>query len=185
MEIADRIAEMDSTIARHTADMNADIDELQEDYIVIFWNTIEEIYNAVSYYERQGLIWKALYGKDAFMSEVNGIRDWMRQGLAETRTHLVDNLGAERTGFAANTAENRDGFFHDTQVMRAELLKTKIVARSSMDATRDELLALLDSKDKNDENGSLKAFVYELASIGYSPKGFGSGHANGYQPYGK
>jgi hypothetical protein len=184
-EIADRIADLDATIARHTADMNADIDELQEDYIVIFWNTIEEIYSAVSYYERQGLIWKALYGKDAFMAEVNGIRDWMRKGLAQTRKELVDSLGAERAGFAANTAENRDGFFADTQVMRAELLKAKTEARASMDATRDDLLALLDSKHKNDENGSLESFVYDLASIGYSPKGFGSGHAAGYQPYGK
>jgi hypothetical protein len=54
-----------------------------------------------------------------------------------------------------------------------------------MDAMTEECLAILDEKDKNNETGNLKDFVYDLASIGFSPKGFGSGHANGYQAYGR
>ena len=184
-EIADRIAEMDAVIAAKTDEINADIDELQEDYIVIFWNTIEEIYNEVSYYERQGLIWKALYGKDAFMAEVSAIRDMLIAGLGDIRATLVAELGAERAGFADDVADNRDGFFADTQAMRADLGENKAAARQSMADTQAELNQLLDDNNKNDEANTLKEFVYDLASIGYSPKGFGSGHADGYQPYGR
>ena len=116
---------MDQVIADKTSAINAVIDELIEDYIVIFWNTIEEIYKEISFYERQGLIWKALYGKDAFIAEVSGIRDWLLQGLADIRAQLVAELGAERSGFAANVNENRDGFFADTEAMRAELAASK------------------------------------------------------------
>jgi hypothetical protein len=69
--------------------------------------------------------------------------------------------------------------------MRSTSQATKAEARKSMADTQEELLALLDSKDKNNEDGNLKDFVYEIAKVGYSPKGFGSGHANGYQPYGR
>jgi len=182
-EIADRIAEMDKVIAVKTDDINAHIDLLEEDYIVIFWNTIEEIYSEVSYYERQGLIWKALYGKAAFMAEVSAIRDMLLMSLGDIRSHMVSQLGHERAGFAADVADNRDGFFADTQAMRAELAADKAAARQSMADTQDEMNALLDANNKNDEANTLKEFVYDLASIGYSPKGFGSGHSNGYQPY--
>ena len=149
----------------------------------MFWNTIEEIYKEVSFYERQGLIWKALYGKDAFMAEVEAIRDWLLQGLDDIRAQLTGELADERAGMAAFINENRDGFFSDTQDMRAELAATKADARASMEATEEELLALLNSKGKNDETGNLKTFVYDLASIGYQPKGFGHHHADGFQPY--
>jgi hypothetical protein len=182
-EIQASLDNMDAVIADKTAAINAVIDELTEDYIVIFWNTIEEIYQEVSFYERQGLIWKALYGKDAFITEVSGIRDWLLSGLAEIRGQLAGELGDERSGFAANVNENRDGFFSDTQDMRAELAATKAEARASMEATETELLDLLNGKGKNDEDGNLRSFVYDLASIGYSPKGFGHHHADGYQPY--
>ena len=182
-EIADRLAQMDQLIADKTAAINAVIDELIEEYIVIFWNTIEEIYKEVSFYERQGLIWKALYGKDAFIAEVSAIRDWLLQGLDDIRAQLASELAAERSGMADFINTNRDGFFADTEAMRAELAATKADARQSMADTEQELLDLLNSKGKNDETGNLKTFVYDLASIGYQPKGFGHHHTDGFQPY--
>jgi hypothetical protein len=183
--IAAQIAEMDSVIAFKTNAIQEVVDTLYEDFIVIFWNTIEEIYKEVSYYERQGLIWKALYQKDAFMAEIHGLQNDLLTGLAAIRAQLVAELAAERLGFVNNVNDNRTGFFNDTEDMINESLQTKADARQSMADTEAELQALLDSKDKDNEDGNLKEFVYDLASIGYSPKGFGSGHANGYQPYGR
>ena len=46
------------------------IDDLTEDFVVVFWDTIEEIYHSVNYYERQGLVWKALYQKNLFLEDI-------------------------------------------------------------------------------------------------------------------
>ena len=162
-EIADRLAQMDQVIADKRSAINAVIDELIDDYIVIFWNTIEEIYQEISFYERQGLIWKALYGKEAFIREVSDIRDMLLSGLDEIRAQLLAELSAERSGFAANVNENRDGFFADTEEMRAELDSSKADARKSMENTESELLDDLNRAGKNDESGNLKDFVYDLA----------------------
>ena len=43
--IAAQIAEMDSVIAFKTDAINTVVDTLYDDFIVVFWNTIEEIYN--------------------------------------------------------------------------------------------------------------------------------------------
>ena len=65
---------MDALIKQKSDDINAVVDKLTEDFIVIFWDTVEEIYKQVNYYERQGLIWKALYQKEAFLAEIAKIR---------------------------------------------------------------------------------------------------------------
>ena len=94
-EIAEKISEMDYIIADKTAVINAVVDNLTEDFIVVFWDTVEEIYNSVNYYERQGLIWKALYQKDAFLAEVSALRDELIQDLADIRSQLVSELADE------------------------------------------------------------------------------------------
>jgi hypothetical protein len=55
---------MDEVFAGKRAAMNEEVEHLTEDFLLEFWHTIEEVYNEVSYYERSGLIWKALYQKD-------------------------------------------------------------------------------------------------------------------------
>ena len=62
--ISERLAEMDQVIANKKDVINQMIETITDDFIIIFWDTIEEIYSKVDYYERQGLIWKALYQKD-------------------------------------------------------------------------------------------------------------------------
>lgn len=44
--------------------MNDRIAELTQDFLKIFWETMEEIFQTVHYNERQGVMWKALYQKD-------------------------------------------------------------------------------------------------------------------------
>ena len=45
------------------------IDEFDDNYIVIFFDTAEEIYGGVSAYERQGLAWKSFFHKNTFMTQ--------------------------------------------------------------------------------------------------------------------
>jgi hypothetical protein len=66
---------MDTLNAQLIADMDARVAELVEEYLKIFWETIADIYSSVTYNERQGLVWKALYQKDAFVTAINAIRD--------------------------------------------------------------------------------------------------------------
>ena len=66
---------MDALNAQLIADMDARVAELVEEYLKIFWDTIADIYSSVSYNERQGLVWKSLYQKDAFVAAINAIRD--------------------------------------------------------------------------------------------------------------
>ena len=54
---------MDALNASQIADMDARIAMLVEEYLKIFWETVADIYSSVSYNERQGHIWKALYQK--------------------------------------------------------------------------------------------------------------------------
>jgi hypothetical protein len=56
-----KIGVLDQLIEEKIAEMNVQIENLNEEFIIIFWQTVEEIYKFVNYYERQGLIWKALY----------------------------------------------------------------------------------------------------------------------------
>ena len=84
--IDERIKRMEDLNKEKRDAMDAEIARLTEDFIAIFWDTVDEIYKNVNYYERQGLIWKALYQKDAFLAEVGGIRDFLISGLADVRT---------------------------------------------------------------------------------------------------
>ena len=65
--------------------MNARLADLTENFLRIFWETTEEIFQTVHYNERQGLMWKALYQKDAFVAGVAAIRDEMLAALAQNR----------------------------------------------------------------------------------------------------
>ena len=103
------------------AALNARIAVLTEDFLKIFWETIEEIYRATSYYERQGLIWKALYQKDEFIAGVQAIRQELVAKLAQNQSELVAALNAERDGMAAWIGDERIGMQADTKAMKDEL----------------------------------------------------------------
>ena len=50
----------------------------------------------LSYNERQGLMWKALYQKDAFIAGVTAIRDEMLATLTQNRDQIASDLQFER-----------------------------------------------------------------------------------------
>jgi hypothetical protein len=167
--IADRIAHMDSVIAGKHADMDAIVAHLTEDFLLEFWKTIEEVYQEVNYYERQGLIWKALYTKDEFLAGIDGIRTWLFQGLADTRSALVAELNAERDLYTAFVNGQNATYVADNNAKRAALAGTVADSRDTVTGTIDAKNAFLDEKNANDEGGKLEKYVYDLASISYNP----------------
>ena len=178
--IDERIKRMEGLNKEKRDAMDAEIARLTEDFIAIFWDTVDEIYNNVNYYERQGLIWKALYQKDEFIAGVQAIRQELVAKLAQNQSELVAALNAERDGMAAWIGDERIGMQADTKAMKDELKAASDAAVKKVEDTIEELAGQL-----TDENAELKKFVYDLATIQYSPKGNGDSHANGYQPYGK
>lgn len=178
--IADRTAALEARIAEKTQLMNDVIADLAENFIVIYWDTVEEIYKSVNYYERQGLVWKALYQKDAFLAEVGGIRDWLVQGLADVRSQMVGELNVERTGFADWRVAQRGLFSESTATISANMqgvVDTGLDKAGKTQAEKGELVPAQDEK--------LEKFVYELSELQQAPKGHGNEHSNGYQPYAK
>ena len=175
--------DMDALNSRLIAAMDARISMLTEEFLKIFWETVEDIYRSVSYNERQGLIWKALYQKDAFIAAVTAIRDEMVQQLADNKSQLVDQMNAERDGLAAFTADNRAEMAATLADMKASLI-------ASGDAALDALQAEIErlgpqSPSMAEEQANLKDFIYDLAVIRFNPNDSGNGHANGVQPYGE
>ena len=176
-------AALEESDAARIAALNARIQELTTDFLKIFWATVEEIYRSTSYNQRQGLIWKALYQKDAFIAAVTAIRDEMVQQLADNKSQLVDQMNAERDGLAAFTADNR-------AEMAAALADMKASLIASGDAALDALQAEIErlgpqSPSMAEEQANLKDFIYDLAVIRFNPNDSGNGHANGVQPYGE
>ena len=98
--IDQRVKKMEYLNVEKKQDMEARITKLTEDYIAVFWDTVDEIYKNVNYNERQGLIWKALYQKDAFIATVQLIRDELVAKLGDNLVATVDALNAERNGMA-------------------------------------------------------------------------------------
>ena len=164
------------------ASMNARIEELTEDFLKLFWETAEEIYQTLNYHERQGLMWKALYQKDAFIAAVAQIRDEMVATLAANREQMAAELQAERLDFEQYIAD-------DTIAMQAALAEMKSSVAASGAKALDELRAtvekLSEGKAHNDEISNLKAFIYDLATIRFNPNASGDAHGDGVQPYGK
>lgn len=173
--IADRTAALELRIAEKTQLMNDVIADLAENFIVIYWDTVEEIYKTVNYYERQGLVWKALYQKDAFLAEVGGIRDWLIQGLADVRTQMVGELNVERQGFADFRGKQRGLFSDSTQQISANMQKAVDSGLERLGATQTEKGELVPAQDEK-----LEKFVYELSELQQAPKGHGNEHSNGY-----
>jgi hypothetical protein len=97
--VLENAAAMEAADYERIAALNARIAELTVDFLKIFWETVEEIYRATSYNERQGLIWKALYQKDAFIAGVNAIRDEMVIQLSDNRSQMAAQAAAEMQGF--------------------------------------------------------------------------------------
>ena len=174
---------MDALEARLIAAMDARIAMLVEDYLKIFWETVEDIYQSVSYNERQGLVWKALYQKDAFVASINAIRNEMVETLAENHSQLVVEMNAERDGLAAFTAENRAEMATALASMKADLVASGAAA---LDRLQEEIERLSpQSPSHEQEIQNLKDFIYDLAVIRFNPNVSGDGHANGVQPYGE
>jgi hypothetical protein len=174
---------MDALEARLIAAMDARIAMLVQDYLKIFWETVEDIYQSVSYNERQGLIWKALYQKDAFVAAINAIREQMVSELAANHAQLVDEMNAERDGLAAFTAENRAEMAAALAEMKAALVASGAAALDTLQAEVDRLSPQSPSHEQ--EIGNLTDFIYDLAVIRFNPNDSGDGHANGVQPYGE
>jgi len=101
---------LDDLIKAKRAYIDELIELLTEDYIVVFWDTVEEVYDLVNYYERQGLIWKALYQKKAFIETVTVARDWLVAGLAEVRANFVQELNGSRALYASTVKEERNSY---------------------------------------------------------------------------
>jgi len=183
--IQDKLAHLDGIIAAKNADMDAIVDHLTEDFLIEFWKTVQEAYAHVSYYERQGLIWKALYQKDAFIAGIDAIRNWLAQGLADTRATLVSELNAERTAMAGFIAAQRTTYTDSNNTFKADLAGTVSTSRATVGASIDEKNQYLDDNNANDEGGKLEQYVYDLATVQYSPTGAGHTPGTGYQPYAK
>ena len=173
--ITDRTAALELRIAEKTQLMNDVIADLAENFIVIYWDTVEEIYKSVNYYERQGLVWKALYQKDAFLAEVGGIRDWLIQGLADVRSQMVSELNDERLGFADFRAAQRALATQQIQQISENLQKAVNSGLDRAGATQAEKGELVPAQDEK-----LEKFVYELSELQQAPKGHGNEHGNGY-----
>ena len=174
---------MDSINERLIDQIDARIAMLQEDFLKIFWETIEDIYRSVKYEERQGLIWRALYQKDAFISKITDIRNEMVEQLSNNRTDLVNKMNLERDGLVAFIGNNRG-------MMRPKLTEMhnslKEYADQAVDDLQDEIKRLApQSPSKAEEDANLKEFIYDMAVIRFNPNDSGDGHANGVQPYGE
>ena len=174
---------MDALEARLIAAMDARVAMLTEDYLKIFWETVEDIYQSVSYNERQGLIWKALYQKDAFVASINAIRNEMVQQLADNHAHLASQMNAERDALAAFTAANRAEMAAALADMKASLVASGAAALDTLQAEVDRLSPQSPSHEQ--EIGNLNDFIYDLAVIRFNPNDSGNGHSNGVQPYGE
>ena len=191
---ADAAAQMAAAIQQNSDDMDAlnqaliaaldaRLAMLNEEYLKIFWETIADIYQSVSYNERQGLIWKALYQKDAFIAAITAIRNQMVQDLAANKSQLVDQMNAERDALAAFTAQNRAEMAAELAEMKADLIAA---GAQALDDLQDEIDRLSpQSPSHEQEIGNLKDFIYDLAVIRFNPNDSGNGHSNGVQPYGE
>jgi hypothetical protein len=109
-EIVAKMTELDDLIKAKKQYMDDLIATLSEDYIIVFWDTVEEVYDLVNYYERQGLIWKALYQKKEFINSVTVARDWLVAGLAEVRANFVQELNGSRALYASTVKEERNSY---------------------------------------------------------------------------
>ena len=130
---------MDALNTQLIADMDARVAELVEEYLKIFWDTVADIYSSVSYNERQGLVWKALYQKDAFVAAINAIRDDLVAQLGANKSTLVQEMNAERDGLAAFTAVNRQQMAAALADMKADLVAAGAQAVDDLKTEIDRL----------------------------------------------
>ena len=181
--ILENAAALEAADYARIAALNARIAELTVDFLKIFWETVEEIYRATSYNERQGLIWKALYQKDAFIAGVNAIRDEMVIQLSDNRAQMAAQAAAEMEGFQAFLAFNRSEMNAALAEMKATMRARGAKAIADLKAEIDRLSP--QSPDKNAEVGNLEQFIYDTAVIRFNPNVNGEAHADGVQPYAK
>ena len=181
--VLENAAALEAADYERIAALNARIAELTVDFLKIFWETVEEIYRATSYNERQGLIWKALYQKDAFIAGVNAIRDEMVIQLSDNRSQMAAQAAAEMQGFADFVAFNRAEMNAALAKMRDNMRARGAKAIADLKAEIDRLSP--QSPDKNAEVGNLEQFIYDTAVIRFNPNVNGEAHADGVQPYGK
>ena len=180
---AENAAALEASDLERIAALNARIAELTVDFLKIFWETVEEIYRATSYNERQGLIWKALYQKDAFIAGVNAIRDEMVQQLSDNRARMGEQQAAELQAMADFLAYNKKEMDAALAKMKQNMMARGAQAIADLKAEVERLSP--QSPDKNAEVGNLEQFIYDTAVIRFNPNVNGEAHADGVQPYAK
>jgi hypothetical protein len=115
--IDDKVMLLDERIAEKTQAICDAIDILEEDFIIIFWEAVTEIYEQIGPYEKQGLIWRALFQKDAFFQEAAALKQMLVEELDATRTNLVDQLNTERDNMTDMVVDMRDEMTGDVVEM--------------------------------------------------------------------
>ena len=130
-------------------------------------------------------MWKALYQKDAFITQIEALKAELIGNLATTRTTLTDELNAERDGMAAYLSDQRQTLVDDGWEILDDLNTTIEQSRSDLDAADTSLNAYLDGEQANNQVTRLEEFVFNLASLQPNPNAYGGSHSSGVQPYGK
>ena len=91
-------------------------------------------------------MWKALYQKDAFITQIEALKAELIDNLATTRTTLTDELNAERDGMAAYLSNQRETLDNDGWEILDDLNTTIEQSRTDLDAADTSLNAYLDDE---------------------------------------
>ena len=90
------------------------------------------MYTNLDNYEREGLVWKALYQKEAFIKDLLLIKDGLAVQLAELNTDLVDFLNDERDSLSKLIFEEKTNYLEQTRVMKAEIENWSVIASNNV-----------------------------------------------------
>ena len=127
---------MDGVIAQQIADANAEVDRLGDQYIQEFWDAAKEIFGPISYKEKSGLAWKALYQKEGFLDQVSNIRDKLVSDLNEIRRCLSeDHRKTNRLYDLLKTRFKEEGLLN---LVRHSLLSSRVNPNSPVTRLKSE-----------------------------------------------
>ena len=167
---------MDQVIAQQILDANAEVDRYADRYIQEFWDAAKDIFGPISYKEKSGLAWKALYQKEGFLDQIGDIRDQLVANLNEIRRCLMEEALACKAGLADFKTNNLASLQTDLEAFSSELAEQAEVNTQDIVA---EIDGLKESYDTVAEVDALEDFIYDLADIRPNPNGYGRSHADG------
>ena len=167
---------MDQVIAQQILDANAEVDRYADRYIQEFWDAAKDIFGPISYKEKSGLAWKALYQKEGFLDQIGDIRDQLVANLNEIRRCLMEEALACKAGLADFETNNLASLQTDLEAFSSELAEQAEVNTQDIVA---EIDGLKESYDTVAEVDALEDFIYDLADIRPNPNGYGRSHADG------